>query len=207
MKRGFDFLFSFLLTILLSPFILLIFFLIKLSSKGPSFFKQERVGKNGKLFEIFKFRTMHVIQNKNSLPLTLHNDDRIFTVGKILRAYKIDEIPQLFNILKGEMSFVGPRPEVERYFQYYTPEEKRKILSVSPGITDIASIRFRNESDLLLKTENPENVYIQKILPIKKKYYKFYLKKRSFCFDLSIIFKTVSCVLFKTTKVKSKNCF
>lgn len=197
MKRGFDFLVSFFAILFLSPFILFIFTLVKLTSKGPGFFKQTRIGKRGQPFQIYKFRTMHVLQGKNNLSITLHNDDRIFPFGKFLRKYKIDEIPQLFNILKGEMSFVGPRPEVEKYFQYYSPEEKEKILSVVPGITDIASIRFRNESDLLLKTENPEQVYIQKILPIKKKYYKFYINKKSFTFDVSIIFQTIQYVFFK----------
>ena len=177
MKRGFDFIFSFFSILFLSPFILLIFGLIKLNLRGPGFFKQERVGRNGKLFKIFKFRTMHVVQDKNSLSLTLHNDDRIFPFGKVLRKYKIDEIPQLFNILKGEMSFVGPRPEVEKYFKYDTAEEKEKILSVAPGITDIASLRFRNESDLLLNTGNPEQLYVKKILPIKKSITCFMLKK------------------------------
>ncbi|MDP4224996.1 MAG: sugar transferase, partial [Bacteroidota bacterium] len=139
-KRGFDFLGASFFVIFLSPFIFFIFFLVKLSSKGPGFFKQQRVGKKGKLFNIFKFRTMHVVQASNSLSLTLHNDDRVFPLGRWLRKYKIDEIPQLFNILKGEMSFVGPRPEVEKYFQYYTPQEKEKILSLAPGITDIASL-------------------------------------------------------------------
>jgi lipopolysaccharide/colanic/teichoic acid biosynthesis glycosyltransferase len=196
-KRGFDFLGASFFVILLSPFILFIFFLVKLFSKGPGFFKQERVGKNGKLFEIFKFRTMHVAQASNSLSLTLHNDDRVFPLGRGLRRYKIDEIPQLFNILKGEMSFVGPRPEVEKYFQYYTQEEKEKILSIVPGITDLASLRFRNESELLLKTDNPEKIYIEKILPIKKRYYKFYVEKRSFLYDMHIIFQTIRYVFFK----------
>ncbi|MDP4224973.1 MAG: sugar transferase, partial [Bacteroidota bacterium] len=110
---------------------------------------------------------------------------------------------QLFNILKGEMSFVGPRPEVEKYFQYYTPQEKEKILSLAPGITDIASLRFRNESELLLKTENPEKIYIEKILPIKKRYYKFYVEKRSFIYDIIIIFKTIVHVFFKKTSTSS----
>lgn len=197
MKRGFDLLFAFFLLLLLSPLMVLMFILVKANSKGPGFFKQKRVGKEGRLFEIYKFRTMHVVQGKNSSLLTVHNDARIFPFGKFLRENKIDEIPQLFNVLKGDMSFVGPRPEVEEYFQYYTVEEKETILSVAPGITDIASLRFRNESDLLLETENPKKTYIEKILPIKKRYYRFYVDKRTFCYDLKIIFQTVAHILFK----------
>jgi lipopolysaccharide/colanic/teichoic acid biosynthesis glycosyltransferase len=196
MKRGFDFIVSFFAIFLLSPFILLIFVLVKLTSKGPGFFTQERLGKNGKPFKIIKFRTMHVVQENKSL-LTLQGDDRIFPLGKFLRTYKLDELPQLFNILKGEMSFVGPRPEVEKYFNYYTSEEKEKILSIAPGMTDLASLRFRNESELLLKTENPEQLYIKKILPVKKKYYTFYVDKRNFCFDIKIMWQTFSKVFFK----------
>jgi lipopolysaccharide/colanic/teichoic acid biosynthesis glycosyltransferase len=196
MKRGFDFVQSLVAILLLSPFLTLIFGLVKRASPGPGFFTQERLGKGGKPFKIIKFRTMHVAQENKSL-LTLQDDDRIFPLGKFLRKYKLDELPQLFNILKGEMSFVGPRPEVEKYFQYYTPEEKEKILSVAPGMTDIASLRFRNESDLLLKTENPEQLYIKKILPLKKKYYIFYVDKRSFCFDIKIMWQTFSKVFFK----------
>lgn len=193
-KRVFDFLLAFILLILLSPLMLIIFCLIKLESKGPGFFKQERVGMNGKLFVIYKFRTMRVNETKESLLITTQNDPRILYLGKILRKYKLDELPQLINIIKGNMSFVGPRPEVPKYFQYYSAKEKQKILSIRPGLTDIASIKFKNESEFLSSTANPEATYIHKILPIKKKYYNFYICKKNFCFDLYLIASTIKSV-------------
>lgn len=135
--------------------------------------------------------------NTKSLLITTKDDPRILKLGKFLRKYKLDEIPQIFNVLKGEMSFVGPRPEVEKYFKYYTTREKIEILSIRPGITDISSIKFRDESSLLSSSNSPEETYIQKILPMKKKYYLFYVKNRSLCLDLYLIFLTVFKLLKK----------
>lgn len=191
LKRSFDFLFSFLLILMLMPFFIIIYVLIKLDSRGPFLFKQERIGKKEIPFYIYKFRTMITNRDKNVLLLSLKNDARITRIGKLLRKLKIDELPQFFNVLKGDMSFVGPRPEVKKYVDYYTEEDKYIIFSVRPGITDLASIHFYNESSLLENTENAENVYLSTILPEKIKFYKEYVYHRTFILDLKIIFLTV----------------
>ncbi len=149
----------------------------------------------GKPFRIFKFRTMQTLQDKSSLKITVGADKRITRVGAFLRKYKIDELPQLINIIKGEMSFVGPRPEVAEYVKYYSDESRRIIFSVRPGITDLASIKFKNENEILSKESNPEAAYIEKILPKKLRYCRFYVKKRSFCGDLFIIIQTILAVV------------
>jgi len=170
--------------------------IIKLDSKGPILFIQPRVGFNNQDFNIFKFRTMQMESDKKGL-LTLGNkDSRITKVGYFLRRYKIDEFPQLLNILLGDMSFVGPRPELRKYVNYY-PKEDLIVLSVRPGITGLASIEFRNEVELLKAAKDPEAFFIESIIPKKLKLNKLYIEKSSFWFDLKLIVITIFRVLTK----------
>ncbi len=193
LKRLFDIIVSVMLIVLLIPIFLLISIIIIFNSKGGAIFSQQRVGKNGKLFTLYKFRTMVINQQNKSL-LTVGEDNRITTIGKWLRKTKMDELPQLFNILKGDMSFVGPRPEVPKYVEYYT-DEQRKVLSVKPGLTDIASLVYINESEELARAGNPEEYYIRHILPKKLNLSLQYIEKQNFVTDLVIIFKTVLKIL------------
>lgn len=165
MKRLLDIIFSLAGLILLSPFLLYIAIRVKLDSSGNIFYKQLRVGRHGKEFFLYKFRTMHTGSDKTDL-LTYGDDSRITPFGKFLRKYKLDELPQLFNVLKGEMSIVGPRPEVKRYAALYNDDQKR-ILSVKPGITDIASIHYIDEASLLAQQQEPEQYYINHVMPEK----------------------------------------
>jgi len=190
MKRIFDIVFSALGLLLLLPFFLLVTLLIKLDTKGPVFYLQERIGKGGKPFKIFKFRTMVVNADKKGLLSLGKKDSRITRVGRFLRKTKFDELPQLINVLKGDMSFVGPRPEVKKYTDLYTPEQ-REVLQVRPGITDYASLEYIDEEQLLGTSENPEKTYIEKIMPHKIRLNKEYLSKRSFFSDIKLIFMTV----------------
>ena len=168
--------------------------LIKLDSKGPILFKQIRVGKNGKPFKIFKFRTMVVDAEKKGMQITVGRDSRITKSGHVLRKTKLDELPQLFNVLTGEMSFVGPRPEVPRYVEMYD-ENQKSILKVRPGITDLASIKYRNENDLLAKSLDPEATYINEIMPKKIELNIEYLKNMSVLYDIKLIIRTVLVVI------------
>lgn len=195
-KRWFDVICSLIGLLLLAPILLIIAIIIKLDSKGPVLFIQGRVGKNNKDFHIYKFRTMRVQSESKGL-LTLGNhDSRITKVGYFLRRYKIDEFPQLFNILKGDMSFVGPRPELRYYVNFYN-EDDLKIFAVRPGITGLASLKYRNEVELLKAADDPEDFFIKTIIPDKLKYNKEYIKKRNFFFDLKLIFITIIKVLTK----------
>jgi lipopolysaccharide/colanic/teichoic acid biosynthesis glycosyltransferase len=175
--------------ILLTPLLLLAAFWIKLDSKGPVFFRQERVGRYGVIFRIFKFRTMTVSTEKNQ-QLTVGNDVRITRAGYLLRRYKIDELPQLINVLFGAMSLVGPRPEVPKYVKCYPAAVREIVLSVPPGITDWASIKYKAENSILGKSSDPEKTYIEEILPIKLEFYLNYVNKRTMLMDLKIIFAT-----------------
>ncbi|MBD0835509.1 sugar transferase [Aestuariibaculum suncheonense] len=195
MKRAFDITFSSLALVLLAPLLLFTAFLIKLDSKGPVLFKQSRVGVNNEDFTIFKFRTMRIdTENKNLLTLG-DNDKRITKQGFFLRKYKIDELPQLINILLGDMSFVGPRPELRHYVNYYS-ESDQDILSVKPGLTGLASLKYRNEPEVLKLAENPELFYIQTIMPDKLKINKEYIQNRSFFMDLKILSQTFIKIVF-----------
>jgi lipopolysaccharide/colanic/teichoic acid biosynthesis glycosyltransferase len=181
-----------LIVILISlPFFLIIAFFIKIDSSGPIFFRQLRVGRNNKLFHIIKFRTMIEDKNRNGPLITIGDDPRITKVGKYLRKYKIDEFPQLLNVVFGEMSLVGPRPEVPKYVMYYPSELRKKILSVRPGITDPSSIFFRNENELLQNIANPELFYIENIIPKKLTLYEKYIDDKTFLGDVMIIFRTI----------------
>ncbi|MDR5587949.1 sugar transferase [Clostridium aquiflavi] len=189
-KRVFDFICSTLGIIILSPIFILISIMIKTGSDGPVFFKQIRVGRDGKDFEILKFRTMVVDAEKLGKQITVGNDNRITKIGSFLRKYKLDELPQLINVFKGDMSLVGPRPEVPRYVKMYN-DEQRKVLEVKPGITDLASIRYKDENALLGKAENPEEFYINTIMPDKLALNLEYINKSNVFFDIYIIVKTI----------------
>jgi lipopolysaccharide/colanic/teichoic acid biosynthesis glycosyltransferase len=196
LKRSFDFIFSIIGLLLLFPFLLLIAICIKLDSTGPIFFIQNRVGLNNQDFNIFKFRTMHV-KSENKGLLTLGNRDyRVTNIGYFLRRYKIDEFPQLINILKGDMSFVGPRPELRYYVNFYNDDDL-KIFIVRPGITGLASLEYRNEVELLEAAKNPEEYYISTIIPDKLRYNKMYIKKQTFFLDIKLIISTIIKVITK----------
>ncbi len=189
-KRVFDAIAAAFGLFFLFPVFIIIAVLIKLEDGGSVFFRQERVGQNWKIFKIYKFRTM--IENAEELgaQVTKGDDPRITRIGHFLRKYKLDELPQLINVLKGEMSLVGPRPEVPKY-AYLFKNEYDEILRVKPGITDFASIEYRDENELLRGVDDPEKIYIRKVLPEKIKYYKKYLEKMSFFTDLKLIIKTL----------------
>ena len=189
-KRIFDLVCSTLGLIVLSPVLIIIAIKIKAGSDGPVFFKQIRVGQSGKEFEILKYRTMVVDAEKLGKQITVGNDNRITKIGSFLRKYKLDELPQLINVFKGDMSLVGPRPEVPRYVKLYN-EEQKKVLEVKPGITDLASIRYRDENDLLGGVENPEEFYINTIMPDKLALNLEYIRKNNIVFDIYIILNTI----------------
>jgi lipopolysaccharide/colanic/teichoic acid biosynthesis glycosyltransferase len=191
-KRIFDFILSLCGLIILSPLFLFIAVWIKLDSRGPVFFRQERVGYAGRTFRIHKFRTM--FSAATGILLTIGADPRITRCGRFLRRFKLDELPQLLDVLKGDMSLVGPRPEVPRYMAQYPEDSRKLVLSVPPGITDIAAIKFKNENELLENSPDPEHDYIDKILPIKIKYYQEYISRRSLALDLKLIFQTIKAV-------------
>ncbi|MPL97446.1 UDP-N-acetylgalactosamine-undecaprenyl-phosphate N-acetylgalactosaminephosphotransferase [bioreactor metagenome] len=190
LKRLMDILASGLGLIFLSPILIIICILIKASSEGPIFFKQVRVGKNMKNFEILKFRTMVPNAEKLGKQITIGEDKRITSVGKVLRKYKLDELPQLFNVFKGDMSLVGPRPEVPKYVKLYS-EEQRKVLDVKPGITDLASLRYKDENDILGKVDNPEEYYITVIMKDKLELNLEYIEKNNILIDIYLIIKTI----------------
>jgi lipopolysaccharide/colanic/teichoic acid biosynthesis glycosyltransferase len=195
-KRIFDIIFSFIALVVLIPLFCVIAAVIKLSSKGPVFFKQERIGKNGIPFTLLKFRSMTVMKEASDGLFEPGNVSRVTTVGKFLRKSKLDELPQLFNVLFGEMSLVGPRPEVKKWVSAY-PDRWMKVLTVSPGMTDNASIEFRNEEKLLTQSEHPEKTYLEQVLPQKLTVYEHYVDNHSLTGDLKLIFKTVFYCVFK----------
>ena len=189
MKRLFDVVASGLGLIVLSPLFLILAIWIKLDSKGPVFYRQVRAGYKNKDFRIFKFRSMRVGADKGSLVTIGGHDPRVTRSGYFIRKFKFDELPQLINVFLGDMSLVGPRPEVRHYVDYWTPEQLH-VLDVRPGITDPASIKFRNENELMEKAEDPEKYYIEVIMQEKIKLYLEYVEKHSFFYDLGLIFKT-----------------
>lgn len=193
-KRIFDLFFALVGVLLLLPLFFAIAIWIKLDSPGNVLFRQIRIGRFGREFSIYKFRTMVADAESRGKQITVAKDTRITRSGQFLRKYKLDELPQLFNVVKGEMSLVGPRPEVPKYVAYYTAEQRR-VLDVLPGITDPASIKFRNESELLEDTANPENVYINEIMPQKLELNMQYLGKDNLGFALLIILKTLQQVI------------
>ena len=188
-KRGIDIVFSLIGLICLFPFFIFICFFIFITSKGGVFFVQLRVGKNNKDFKLYKFRTMFLNSDNKGLLTVGNNDKRITKLGYYLRKNKLDELPQLINVLNGTMSLVGPRPEVRKYVNLYNSEQK-SILDVKPGITDLASIMYYNENEILANSVNPEQTYINEIMPIKLELNKQYINEMSLLTDLKIIFKT-----------------
>lgn len=189
MKRLFDVIASGCGLLVLSPLFFIVAILIKLDSRGPVFYRQIRVGRYNKDFRIFKFRTMRVGSDKGSLVTIGGRDPRVTRLGYYLRKFKIDELPQLINVFVGDMSLVGPRPEVRHYVNYWTPEQMY-VLDVRPGITDPASIKFRNENELMEQAANPEDFYINVIMQEKIKLYLEYVENHSFLNDIMIVFKT-----------------
>ena len=189
MKRLFDVIASGLGLIVLSPLFLVLAIWIKMDSQGPVFYRQVRVGYKNKDFRIFKFRSMRVGSDKGSLVTIGGHDPRVTKSGYFIRKFKFDELPQLINVFLGDMSLVGPRPEVRHYVDYWTPEQMH-VLDVRPGITDPASIKFRNENELMEQAEDPEKYYIEVIMQEKIRLYLEYVEKHSFFYDIALIFKT-----------------
>jgi lipopolysaccharide/colanic/teichoic acid biosynthesis glycosyltransferase len=190
LKRCFDFAAAFTGLVLLSPVYLLIALAVRFTSRGPIFFLQERVGREFRRFRIYKFRTMVVDAPKLGLQITAGEDPRITRVGRFLRKWKLDELPQLINVLKGEMSLVGPRPEVPRYVEMFR-EDYACVLSVRPGITDPASLKYRDEAAILAQSSNPEETYVREILPEKISLAKQYVAQASLRGDIALIWKTI----------------
>ena len=194
MKRLFDILARGCGLLVLSAIFIIVAIWIKLDSPGPVFYRQTRVGRHNKDFRIFKFRSMRVGSDKGSLVTIGGRDPRVTRSGYFIRKFKIDELPQLINVFTGDMSLVGPRPEVRHYVNYWTPEQMR-VLDVRPGITDPASIRFRNENELLEKAQDPERYYIDVIMQEKIKLYLEYVEKSSFWYDIKLIFQTFKVII------------
>lgn len=196
MKRLFDIVASGIGLLVLSPVFLILAIWIKLDSPGPVFYRQVRVGRGNKDFRIFKFRSMRVGSDKGSLVTVGGHDPRVTRSGYFIRKFKLDEFPQLINVFVGDMSLVGPRPEVRHYVDYWTPEQMH-VLDVKPGITDPASIKFRNENELMEQAEDPEKYYIEVIMQEKIKLYLEYVRNHSFWGDIALIFKTFWVIVSK----------
>ena len=198
-KRLFDLLFSALALVLLAPVMVVVAAWVRWDSPGTVFFRQTRVGRSGKLFRIYKFRTMHALAEATGPAITVGTDPRITRAGSWLRRTKVDELPQFINVLRGDMSVVGPRPEVPGYVALYPDAVRDQVLSVRPGITDLASIEFRDESSLLGQSSDPEQVYVEQILPVKLRYATQYVQSHTLWGDLKIIARTVSAVWISRT--------
>jgi len=195
MIRFFDILFSTIGLILFFPIFIIISICIKIETRGPILYKQDRVGKDGKIFKLYKFRSMFINSDKKGLITVGNNDVRITKVGKFIRRYKLDELPQLINVLIGNMSIVGPRPEVEKYVLKYTDEQK-KVLSVKPGITDYASIVYKNENHELSEQKNPEQYYIMHIIPKKIELNNIFIQEPTLINYFKIILLTLKEIIF-----------
>ncbi len=193
-KRLFDLIVGCAGLLMLAPALLLIGAWIKWDSPGPALYLQQRVGQGGRLFNIFKFRTMHV-QEHPGAQLTVGRDSRITAAGHFLRRYKLDELPQLLNVLSGSMSLVGPRPEVPRYVACYPADMRALVLSVAPGITDWAAIEYKDESTLLAASRDPERAYVEQVLPAKLQHYARYVRERNFWVDMRILFRTLVVIV------------
>ncbi len=196
LKRLFDVAASGLGLLVLSPLFLVLAVWIKLDSAGPVFYRQVRVGRYNRDFRLFKFRSMRVGSDKKGLITVGGRDPRVTRSGYFIRKYKLDELPQLMNVLRGDMSLVGPRPEVRKYVEMYT-EEQLHVLDVRPGITDMASIRYRNENELLSEAEDPEAFYVGVVMPDKLKINLEYVVRHSFWFDMKLIIKTIGEIISK----------
>jgi lipopolysaccharide/colanic/teichoic acid biosynthesis glycosyltransferase len=198
-KRIFDALAAAAGLLVLSPLLALLALVVKLSSRGPVFFRQQRVGCNGEVFRIVKFRSMMVDADRRGLPITAAGDPRVTSVGRVLRRFKLDELPQLWNVLAGDMSLVGPRPEVPRYVECYSPAQRR-VLTVRPGITDPASLLYRDEESILANQLNTDRYYREVILPDKLNLNLAYLSRSSFLYDLSLILQTVGRLVWPASR-------
>ncbi len=194
LKRIFDLFFSIIGILLLTPLLLCIIIWVKAGSRGPVFFRQDRVGRFGKIFRIIKFRTMCLDAEAKGRQITVGEDSRITGSGRFLRRYKLDELPQLFNVVLGEMSLVGPRPEVPRYVALYPEKVRESVLSVPPGITDYASIEYKDENAILGCAADPEKAYIEEVMPVKLAYYERYVAERSLLIDFKLIIKTLKSI-------------
>jgi len=193
-KRLFDVLAAGAGLLVLAPLLLAVALWVKLDSQGPVLFRQVRIGRHGVPFDIYKFRTM-ADRPDAGRQLTVGQDPRVTRAGRFLRHYKLDELPQLLNVLEGTMSLVGPRPEVPRYVECYPPAARSAVLSVRPGITDLAAILYKDESTILGQARDPERAYVETILPVKLEYYQRYVRERSFWLDLRIIFRTLAAIV------------
>ncbi len=193
-KRVFDLLFSVIGLVAITPVMLILAFIINIDSKGGVFYKQVRIGKNQKPFSLYKFRSMRTDADKKGLLTVGNNDSRITKIGYYLRKYKLDELPQLINVLFGNMSFVGPRPEVEKYVKLYN-QEQLMVFNVKPGITDWASIKYVNENEILAKSSQPEKTYIEEIMPSKLKLNLEYVKHNNVFVDIKIILLTIKAII------------
>ena len=193
-KRFLDIITASIAVIVLSPLMIITAIAVRLESEGPALFLQDRIGLGGNVFKIYKFRSMCIGADKGSLVTIGGRDPRVTRSGYFIRKYKFDELPQLINVFVGDMSLVGPRPEVRHYVNYWTTEQMH-VLDVRPGITDPASIKFRNENDLMEKAENPEDYYIHVIMQEKIKLYLEYVKHSSFWYDIKLIFQTFKVIL------------
>jgi lipopolysaccharide/colanic/teichoic acid biosynthesis glycosyltransferase len=196
-KRALDCVLSGVGLVALAPFLLLISAFVKCSSRGPILFRQTRVGKDGRPFQILKFRSMIAEASARGPGITASDDQRITALGRILREWKIDELPQLYNVLRGDMSLVGPRPELPAYVRLYTPEQ-RQILSVRPGITDPASLAYRSEGELLQRSSDPEGLYRETILPSKLFLNRQYIMNVSLSKDVLLMLSTIELLLFRS---------
>ncbi len=194
MIRFFDILLSVILLLVLSPIFILLIILIIFDSKGGAIYSQNRVGQYGKQFKFYKFRSMSINSDNSSLLTVGNNDVRITKIGYYLRKYKLDELPQLYNVFKGDMGFVGPRPEVRKYVDLYN-DKQREVLNIRPGITDYASIEFVNENEILAKSENPEKTYIDEVLPKKLELNFKYLDNQTLAKYFKIIFLTIFSIV------------
>lgn len=195
LKRLFDCFTSGLGLLVLSPVLLLIALAVKIDSPGAIFFRQERVGQYGKLFRIHKFRTMVSNAESRGPQITVGSDVRVTAVGGFLRKYKLDELAQLIDVFRGKMSLVGPRPEVPRYVACYPEEVRQLVLSVKPGITDWASIQYKDENEVLARSNDPQQAYVNEVLPVKLRYYTEYVQGRTFFGDVHIIFATLMALV------------
>ena len=194
-KRLFDLFFTLIGLLLLAPLFVLLALWVRLDSPGSVFFRQERVGRNGKLFRIFKFRTMCLDAEAQGRQITVGDDPRITRSGRYLRKTKLDELPQLLNVIRGEMSLVGPRPEVPRYVALYPSQVRERVLSVPPGITDLASIEYRDENAILGRAADPDKAYIEEVMPAKLAFCERYVAERSLWTDFILILRTLRAIL------------
>jgi len=200
MKRVFDIIVSFVGLLFLCPVIIVVAGLLKLDG-GAIIFKQERVGRGGSRFQLFKFRSMVADESKRRIQVTAENDSRITSLGRLLRKTKLDELPQLFNVLKGDMSLVGPRPEVPQYVAMWPEVDRKKILSIRPGITDYATLHYHDEQAILARAEDPEKAYVHDIVPHKLELYRDYVRDRNFGLDIRLILATLARIVNRKGRI------